>query len=94
MLVCFLLFAVLEFPDIFKLANGFQMRCLVVADLHYALPQFDWLVSAAPQFDLVTNVQKRTFPPGQSVEVVRGERDGVPFLLPWKPSAHSGGGVS
>ena len=21
------------------------------------------------------------------VEVVRGERDGVPFLLPWKPSA-------
>jgi len=27
----------------------------------------------APQFDLVTNVQKRTFPPGQSVEVVRGE---------------------
>jgi len=29
------------------------MRCLVVADLHYALPQFDWLVSAAPQFDLV-----------------------------------------
>lgn len=29
------------------------MRCLVVADLHYSLPQFDWLVSAAPQFDLV-----------------------------------------
>src|SRR6201986_2747121 len=29
------------------------MRCLVVADLHYALPQFDWLLSAAPQFDLV-----------------------------------------
>ena len=29
------------------------MRCLVVADLHYALPQLDWLVSAAPQFDLV-----------------------------------------
>jgi Icc-related predicted phosphoesterase len=29
------------------------MRCLVVADLHYTLPQFDWLVSAAPQFDLV-----------------------------------------
>jgi len=29
------------------------MRCLVVADLHYSLPQFDWLVQAAPQFDLV-----------------------------------------
>ncbi|MFZ2160140.1 MAG: metallophosphoesterase, partial [Bradyrhizobium sp.] len=29
------------------------MRCLVVADLHYSLPQFDWLVSAAPNFDLV-----------------------------------------
>lgn len=30
-----------------------MMRCLVVADLHYSLPQFDWLLSAAPQFDLV-----------------------------------------
>ncbi len=29
------------------------MRCLIVADLHYTLPQFDWLLSAAPQFDLV-----------------------------------------
>jgi Icc-related predicted phosphoesterase len=29
------------------------MRCLVVADLHYSLPQFDWLLSAAGQFDLV-----------------------------------------
>jgi len=29
------------------------MRCLVVADLHYSLPQFDWLLSAAAQFDLV-----------------------------------------
>src|SRR5206468_6616908 len=29
------------------------MRCLVVADLHYSLPQLDWLVSAGPQFDLV-----------------------------------------
>jgi Icc-related predicted phosphoesterase len=29
------------------------MRCLVVADLHYALPQFDWLLSVAPQFDIV-----------------------------------------
>jgi Icc-related predicted phosphoesterase len=29
------------------------MRCLVVADLHYSLPQFDWLLGVAPQFDLV-----------------------------------------
>lgn len=29
------------------------MRCLVVADLHYSLPQLDWLASAAAQFDLV-----------------------------------------
>jgi spore coat polysaccharide biosynthesis protein SpsF (cytidylyltransferase family) len=26
-----------------------------------------------PQYDLVTNVQTRTFPPGQSVEVVRAD---------------------
>jgi Icc-related predicted phosphoesterase len=30
-----------------------SMRCLVVADLHYSLPQFDWLLAAAPNFDLV-----------------------------------------
>jgi Icc-related predicted phosphoesterase len=29
------------------------MRCLVVADLHYSLPQFDWLLGAAPHFDVV-----------------------------------------
>lgn len=29
------------------------MRCLVVADLHYSLPQLDWLVAAAPHFDVV-----------------------------------------
>src|SRR5260221_10255321 len=29
------------------------MRVLVVADLHYSLPQFDWLLAAAPEFDLV-----------------------------------------
>lgn len=29
------------------------MRWLIVSDLHYALPQFDWLARAAPQFDLV-----------------------------------------
>src|ERR1700712_880805 len=29
------------------------MRALVVADLHYSLPQFDWLLAAAPEFDHV-----------------------------------------
>src|SRR5215470_11978838 len=28
------------------------MRCLFVADLHYSLPQFDWLLQAAPRYDL------------------------------------------
>lgn len=29
------------------------MRILLVSDLHYTLPQFDWVVRAAPSFDLV-----------------------------------------
>lgn len=29
------------------------MRCLVVADLHYALPQFDWVLNIASRFDVV-----------------------------------------
>ncbi|SFK62045.1 metallophosphoesterase family protein [Methylocapsa palsarum] len=29
------------------------MRCLFVADLHYSLPQFDWLLRSAPGYDLV-----------------------------------------
>lgn len=29
------------------------MRCLIVADLHYSLPQYDWLVAQAPLYDLV-----------------------------------------
>ncbi|MEJ2090167.1 MAG: metallophosphoesterase [Gammaproteobacteria bacterium] len=29
------------------------MRVLLVSDLHYSLPQFDWVVRAAPSFDLV-----------------------------------------
>jgi Icc-related predicted phosphoesterase len=29
------------------------MRCLVVADLHYALQQYDWVVAVAPEFDVV-----------------------------------------
>src|SRR3981189_2923583 len=30
------------------------MRALVVADLHYSLPQFSWRRAAAPQFGLVS----------------------------------------
>jgi Icc-related predicted phosphoesterase len=29
------------------------VRILLVSDLHYTLPQFDWVVRAAPSFDLV-----------------------------------------
>src|SRR3954451_16518497 len=29
------------------------MRCLVVADLHYSLPQFDWLLAAPAALDVV-----------------------------------------
>ncbi len=29
------------------------MRILAVADLHYSLPQFDWLLAIAPRYDLV-----------------------------------------
>jgi Icc-related predicted phosphoesterase len=29
------------------------MRLLLVADLHYSLPQFDWVVEMAPTFDVV-----------------------------------------
>ena len=29
------------------------MRCLFVADLHYSLPKFDWLLRAAPKYELV-----------------------------------------
>jgi Icc-related predicted phosphoesterase len=29
------------------------MRCLVVADLHYALPQYDWVIEVAEHFDAV-----------------------------------------
>ncbi len=29
------------------------MRCLALSDLHYGLPQFDWLLAEAPHFDLI-----------------------------------------
>jgi hypothetical protein len=28
-----------------------KTRCLVVADLHYSLPEFDFVLSAAPEFE-------------------------------------------
>lgn len=28
------------------------MRCLLVADLHYSLPQLDWVAQAAPRYDV------------------------------------------
>ena len=34
-------------------SRGCNMRCLVVADLHYSLPQYDWVLSVAHRFDLV-----------------------------------------
>jgi len=33
--------------------KGFLMRLLVVADLHYSLPQYDWVTSVASDFDVV-----------------------------------------
>src|SRR5262245_49531404 len=29
------------------------MQCLLVADLHYSLPQFDWLLQSASRYDVV-----------------------------------------
>ncbi len=29
------------------------MRCLVVADLHYALQQYDWVMDGRADFDVV-----------------------------------------
>jgi hypothetical protein len=29
------------------------MRLLLASDLHYALPQFDWVESVAPEFEVV-----------------------------------------
>jgi Icc-related predicted phosphoesterase len=30
-----------------------KVRCLVVADLHYSLPQYDWVLNVADRFDLI-----------------------------------------
>ena len=34
-------------------SESFIVRILLVSDLHYALRQFDWVVQAAPAYDLV-----------------------------------------
>jgi len=53
------------------------MRILVVSDLHYSLRQFDWLVAAAPGFDLVVlagdhlDVSSSVEPDAQIVVVLR-----------------------
>src|SRR4051812_18478904 len=39
-----------------SLVEDQRMRILVVSDLHYRLPHFDWLVAAAVQVDVVAVV--------------------------------------
>src|SRR5258708_20282330 len=36
-----------------QMPRGRRMRCLIVADLHYSLPQYDWVVQVADWFDVV-----------------------------------------
>ena len=33
-----------------------RVRCLVASDLHYRLPQLDWIADQAPEFDAVVLV--------------------------------------
>jgi Icc-related predicted phosphoesterase len=40
-------------PALAPLEGTVTMKCLLVADLHYALKQYDWLMHAAPGFDVV-----------------------------------------
>jgi predicted phosphodiesterase len=53
------------------------MRILLVSDLHYSLPQFDWVAGAAPRFDLVVvagdslNIASAVPLDAQSVVVLR-----------------------
>ena len=53
------------------------MRILLVSDLHYSLPQFDWVVDAASRFDLVVvagdslNIASAVPLDAQSVVVLR-----------------------
>jgi Icc-related predicted phosphoesterase len=42
------------------------MRLLLVADLHYSLPQFDWVLELAADFDVVvTNRSYRLLSVGE-----------------------------
>ena len=45
------------------------------------------LVQGSPQEVLTDDNVKRAY----GVDVVRGERDGVPYLVPWAPSRHNAG---
>ena len=53
------------------------MRILLVSDLHYRLPQFDWVVRVAPSFDLVVlagdhlDINSAVSLDAQSVVIVR-----------------------
>ncbi len=53
------------------------MRILLVSDLHYSLPQWDWVVGAAPHYDLVVvagdmlDISSVVAPHPQSVVVLR-----------------------
>jgi Icc-related predicted phosphoesterase len=53
------------------------VRILLVSDLHYSLPQLDWVVNAAPSFDLVVvagdslNIASAVALEAQSVVVMR-----------------------
>src|SRR5665213_915680 len=57
--------------------SGAAVRILLVSDLHYSLPQLDWVVNAAPAFDLVVvagdslNISSAVSPDAQSAVVLR-----------------------
>ena len=40
-------------PPLVVPPSSTTVRILLVSDLHYTLPQLDWVVAAAPSFDLV-----------------------------------------
>jgi iron complex transport system ATP-binding protein len=70
---------------------------VVLHDLALAMRFCDRLILLAGGSVLVEGPPVRVLTDGHvaqayGVEVVRGERDGVAFLLPWKPSETSAGG--
>jgi predicted phosphodiesterase len=40
-------------PPRVRMPGSRRMRCLIVADLHYSLPQYDWVMQVADWFDVV-----------------------------------------